>query len=211
MNEHELIDYFVNLDEEKLYGVVQKNIKNSLNVQEILNACKRSMELIGVKFEEGEYYIADMLYAASIFKKITEMIKPTLKVEDQAGTIIMATVKNDVHDIGKNLVITVLSSFGFKVIDLGVDVQPVCICQSIKEQKPEIVGLSCMLSETVGSIKETISQIKNAGLREKVKIIVGGAIVNAEIAEEAGADAYGENAFDAISLCQKMIGGELRG
>lgn len=167
-----------------------------------------AMDIVGKKFGSGEIYVPEMLVAAATMKKGLEIIKPLLTGEASKpkGTIVMGTVKGDLHDIGKNLVIMMLEGAGFKVVDLGVDLSVDKVVDKVRELKPEVLGLSALLTTTMPEMQKVIAMIREQGLRESVKIIVGGAPVDSKFAEKIGADGYGKDAADAVQLAKRLIG-----
>ncbi len=200
----------INLDPDSTRRFVEEAVRNNISIRDILNAMSSGMEEIGRRYERGEYFVADLVVAADIFKDIMDSIlRPLIKKsigEKAVGRVVIGTVYGDVHDIGKNLVATFLEAAGFEVIDLGVDVPPQKFVEAVKKYNPDIVGMSTLITSTMPHMKDVIDALKREGLREKVKIIVGGAPVTEEFAREIGADAYGENAFKAVEICKKLIG-----
>jgi len=189
---------------------VKARVTKGNDPQVILSECRKGMEEVGRKFETCEYFIAELVFAADFFKKIMEILEPELKRTmkgDKFGNIIIATVQNDIHDIGKNLVASMLNAAGFGVNDLGANVPPGVICDRIKERPVDIVALSCLLTSTIDSMEDTIVEIGRAGLRDKVKIIVGGNPLSSELATSIGADVYGRDAYDAVIKCKELMGG----
>lgn len=213
MDLKELTDKLADLDVEGVLAYVQELVEQKVEPMEILTACRKGMEIVGQRFESGEYYVADLMLSGNIFQEVMKILDPALNSgeggkDKSLGKVLMATVKDDIHDIGKNLVISMLSASGFEVIDLGVNVQPEVICEEIRKHRPDILGLSCLLVSTLEGIEATIEEIKKQGLRDKIKIIVGGAPVTAEIAAQFGADAYGKDAYDAVPQCRKLMEGD---
>ncbi len=199
----------VNLDFDLTRKYVEEAIKNNVSIKDILNAMSSAMEEVGRKYERGEYFVADLIVAADIFKDVmNNLLKPLIKkeVSETIGRVVIGTVYGDIHDIGKNLVAVFLEAAGFEVIDLGVDVPPEKFVEAVKQYNPDIVGISTLLTSTMPHMKDVIEALKKAGLRDKVKIIIGGAPVTEKFAMEIGADAYGENAFKAVEICKKLIG-----
>ncbi len=167
-----------------------------------------AMDEIGRRFESGEYFIADLLYAAEIFKEAMRILEPYIvkkhsSGEIERGVVILGTVKGDIHDIGKNLVAVLLKLRGFRVIDLGVDVPPEKFVEAAEKYKPQIIGLSALLTTAIPSMRETIEALRRAGV--KAKIMVGGAALSKEIAREIGADYYAENAVEAVRLAEMIV------
>lgn len=161
------------------------------------------MNIVGTRFKEGDMFVPEVMMCASAMNAGVDVVRPLVKGEDikSAGVIVIGTVKGDLHDIGKNLVCMILRSAGFEVIDLGVDIAPEKFIEAINKYNPKIVGMSALLTTTMPAMKETIETITEEGLREKVKLIVGGAPVSREFAEQIGADGYGDDAIAARDLC----------
>ena len=167
-----------------------------------------AMKEVGQRFEAGEYFVPEMLISARAMQAGLSVLKPELlKANVQAvGKVAIGTVKGDLHDIGKNLVASLLEGGGFEVIDLGADVPPEKFIEAIREKGAQIVCLSALLTVTMPSMKTTIEALKQAGVRDKVKVLVGGAPVTRQYAEEIGADGYGENASNAVALARRLCG-----
>ena len=176
---------------------------------ELLAHCREAMELVGKRYEEGEYFLPELMLAGEMLGAIGDMAKPLIDKESSggkgAGTVLIGTVHGDLHDIGKNIVSFMLDINGFNVIDIGIDVPVEEFIASIKEHKPEVVGLSGFLTLAFDSMKGTIDAIKEAGLRDNVKIMIGGGQVDETIRAHTGADAYGMNAMDAVNLCKGWL------
>ena len=199
------------LDAQKALEQVRAGLTRGDDPVTVLSECRQGMDEIGKKYESGEYFIADLVFAASIFQDIMAVLGPELskaaKGNERTGKVAIATVKDDIHDIGKNLVASMLDAAGFEVIDLGVDVPADKICKCISEQQPDIVALSCLLTTTVDSMESIIGDISKSGARGRVKILVGGIPLSPELAVAIGADAYGESATGAVAKCRELIGG----
>jgi len=210
-NDGLLVQYIANLEAEKAFQYVKSQIAQGADPYIILSECRKGLDEVGKKFETCEYFVADLMYAAEMFEKITDVLLPELQKTakmESAGKVVIATVKNDIHDIGKNLVATILRAGGFEVVDVGVDVEPTTLYQSVREQNPDIVALSCLLTNGLDSMEDTIKGFGPAGLRDKVKIIVGGIPLSAKLAVQMGADSYGENASEALVRCRELMGGK---
>ncbi len=168
------------------------------------------MNIVGEKFSSGEYFLPDLIIAADGMQKAMVLLEPELLKRQQAvesaGTVLLGTVKGDIHEIGKSLVATMLSANGFKVHDLGVDVPTETFVEKVQEMKPDILGLSALLTTTMVMQREVISALSNAGLRDKVKVMVGGAPVTRSWAEEIGADGYAEDAMGAVQIARQLMG-----
>lgn len=165
------------------------------------------MNIIGDMWKQNKVFIPEVLLAARALHGGLAIIKPALDKEqhENAGKVLIGTVKGDIHDIGKNIVAIMLEGAGFEVKDLGVDVPPETFASEIKENKPQILALSALLTTTMKAMEETIKYLEKEGLRDLVKVIVGGAPVNKEFADEIGADGYGKNAMDAVDLARSLV------
>jgi len=168
------------------------------------------MDIVGQKFAEGEYFLPDLIIAADGMKKAMDLLEPELRARQQsiesAGIVVIGTVKGDIHEIGKSLVATMLSANGFTVYDLGVDVSKDRFIAKIKETGANILGMSALLTTTMTQQREVIKALDETGLRNKVKVMVGGAPVTKSWAEEIGADDYAEDAMGAVHKAKKLVG-----
>jgi len=166
------------------------------------------MNIVGVRFKAEDMYVPEVMMSAKSMASGMELIKPLIAESDMptAGTIVFGTVKGDLHDIGKSLVCMILESGGFKVINLGTDVSPEMFVQAVKEHKPQIVGLSALLTTTMLNMKTTIELLIEEGLRDGIKVIIGGAPVSQSFADDIGADGYGADAMAAKELCLQLVG-----
>ena len=166
-----------------------------------------AMDEVGRRFEANEFFVPELLLAARTMRSALELLRPLLAEQgaEPAGRVVIGTVKGDLHDIGKNLVASMLEGGGFEVVDLGVDVSPDKFIEAIKEKKANIVALSALLTTTMPAMKNTIDELKNNGLRDQVTVLVGGAPVTQQFAEEIGADGYSDNANGAVTLARKMV------
>ncbi len=173
----------------------------------VLNTMIDAMAEVGRLFEEGEYFVPEMLIAARAMKTGMDVLKPKLVDSDiqPLGLVAAGTVKGDLHDIGKNLVCMMLEGAGFQVIDLGTDVAPETFVEVVREQQPNIIAMSALLTTTMASMKTTIQALEQAGLRDKVKILIGGAPITDAYAKQIGADGYAEDASRAAKLAKSMM------
>ncbi|MFA9403698.1 MAG: corrinoid protein [Anaerolineales bacterium] len=187
---------------------VQDALDAGISPEVILNESMVSaMDEVGALFEAGEYFVPEMLIAAHTMQTGLAILKPLL-IEDgvePSGSIVIGTVQGDLHDIGKNLVAMMLEGGGFEVFDLGTDVSPDAFLEAIREHSPNLVGLSALLTTTMQKMRETISVIEESGLRDQVKIIVGGAPVTEAFATEIGAEGYASDASKAVSLAKDLV------
>jgi len=195
--------------EERVPKLVQKGLDEGLNPKDILdNGLIVGMNEVGARFKRGEMFVPEVLMSAKSMQAGLSVLRPELVASGARliGTIVMGTVKGDLHDIGKNLVGMMCEGAGFEVIDLGFNVEPEKFVQAIKEHQPNIVGMSALLTTTMRAMGHTINAIEEAGLRDQVKIMVGGAPVDAEFAERIGADGYGSNAPAGSDLAKRLAG-----
>ena len=205
MDKQAIIDAMADLEEDELYDYMNEIMDNGgEGVQEALEACQEGMKIVGERFEEGEYFVGDLIYAGEILTEATNIIKPALTGDGQEkfGKMILCTVKNDLHDIGKNIVRAMLEAGGFEVVDLGIDVDPQTIVDTAKNEGIKIIALSGVLTLAVDSMKDTIEAFKSAGMRDDVKIIVGGAPVTETVCASVGADEWALSPQKTVSVCQ---------
>jgi 5-methyltetrahydrofolate--homocysteine methyltransferase len=184
-------------------AAIQADIEPKVIIAEGLTA---GMKVVGEKYETGEYFIPDMLASAEAVGVAMEILGPHLMKSGvkSKGKVIMATVKGDLHDIGKNIVSLLLKGIGYEVKDLGADVPPEKIVDAVREEKADFLGLSALLTTTMRMMGETINKLKEAGLRDKVNVLVGGAAVSQDFANEIGADAYGVDGFHAVRIVDEF-------
>ena len=204
----ELTKAVADLEEEKAIKMTKDRLAKGEDPNAILAESRVGMEQVGKRFGEGEYFLPELVYSAEIFKQITDIIKPKLKTEAKTahvGKAIVGTVAGDIHDIGKDIVVFMLDMNGFEVFDLGVDVPPQKFVDKIKETNASIVALSGFLTLAFDSMKETVDAIKAAGLRNKVKIMIGGGQIDEEIRKFSGADAYGKDAMAGVTIAKQWV------
>ena len=193
------------IDELDLDGIgtlVGTCLEEGLTPEEIIQeGISKGLEIVGRKFEEGEYFLADLIMAGEVVKEAMPILKERMNPGGRGkGTVILATVAGDIHEIGKNIVGMILSANGFEVIDLGVDVPAARILDTAQNTGARFIGLSALLTTMVGSIREVVDAAGTAGLRDRMKIVIGGACTSRELCAEMGADAYGETAIDALRI-----------
>lgn len=174
----------------------------------INNGLIAGMTEVGVRFKAGQMFVPEVLMAAEAMSAGSELVKPMLNAEDlpSIGTVLLGTVKGDLHDIGKNLVGMMLESVGFTVINAGIDVAPETFVAQIKESHPGVLAMSALLTTTMLHMKDTIELLKEEGIREEVKVIIGGAPVSQDFADEISADGFAPDAASAADLCKKLLG-----
>ena len=189
-------------------AIVNEAIEAGMDAQDIINGYLiKGMEEIGQRFEEGKAFVPNLLLAARAMKGCLEILKPRLKDASGAslGTLVIGTVKGDLHDIGKNLVASMLEGCGFEVINLGVDISGQQFVEAVRKYNPQIVCLSALLTTTMSYMKEVIDTLDSEGLRQNVKVLVGGAPVSEEFAMQIGADGYSSNANGAVVLAKRVL------
>jgi methanogenic corrinoid protein MtbC1 len=177
------------------------------DARKMVEACQQGMEIVGGKFESGEYFVGDLIFAGELLTSCIEKLKPLLGSggNETRGTIVLGTVSGDIHDIGKNIFRGMAEAAGFKVVDIGIDQSPDAFVNAVKEHKPQVVGFSGVLTLSIDSMKRTVEALKGAGLREGVKIMIGGNAVNQEACTHTGADAWSKNAAEAVKTCGSWI------
>ena len=196
-------------DRDSVPGLIDKGLDEGKTAKELLdNGLIVGMDEVGVRFKRGDMFVPEVLMSAEAMKAGMAPLRPLLAEaeEEMLGTVLLGTVEGDLHDIGKNLVGMMCEGAGFEMVNLGFDVPPEDFIQGIKEHQPDIVGMSALLTTTMRSMGHTIKAIEEAGLRDQVKVMVGGAPVDAEFAERIGADGYGSNAPSAADLAKKLVG-----
>ncbi|AEE90497.1 Cobalamin B12-binding domain protein [Tepidanaerobacter acetatoxydans Re1] len=198
------------LDEEQVLQILEEFIASDPTeeeAQKAIAACQSGMNIVGDRFEAGEYFVGDLIFAGELLSQAIEKLKPIIGSagEQKIGTIVLGTVHGDLHDIGKNIFRSMAEAAGFEVYDLGID-QPVeAFVEKVKEVKPDIVGMSGVLTLALEAMKETVDGLKEAGLRDTVKIIIGGNPVTKEVCEHVGADAWTTNAAEGVKICQRWV------
>ena len=207
IEQEQIVRTVVELELENIASLVQKALDSGEEPSKVLEWMCDGMQEVGRLFESGEYYLADLVLAGEVMKEGLEILKPHLKAGEATakGKVIMCTVKGDIHDIGKNLVCTMLSSSGFEVIDLGVDVPPEKVVEAVRESGARAIGLSVLITPMIQSIGDVVEALKNEGLREKVKIAIGGACTTEELVERMGVDALGRDAVEAVRIFESFL------
>ncbi|GAB6146913.1 cobalamin B12-binding domain-containing protein [Desulfocicer niacini] len=193
----------------KVKGICEYLLKEGIDPLEIINkGLIGGMVEVGVRFKANTMFIPEVMMSAEAMAAGTEIVKPFIKVGDMPsnGTVVLGTVKGDLHNIGKNLVSMMMESVGFTVINAGVDNSPETLVDLIKKEKPDVLGMSALLTTTMLHMKDTIELLKEEGLRNDVKVIIGGAPVSQDFADEIGADGFSPDAASAADLCKKLLG-----
>jgi methanogenic corrinoid protein MtbC1 len=205
----DLVKTLADLEEEEVIKIVEDRLKANEDPLKILEDARKGMEIVGQRFASSEYFIPDLVYSGEILKSVTELVKPKMTgaaESKKVGKIVFGTVAGDIHDIGKDIVVFMLDVNGFEVHDLGVDVSAQKFVDKLKETDASIVGLSGFLTLAFDSMKQTVEAIEAAGLRDKVKVMIGGGQITEEVSKYTGADAYGKDAMAGVTLAKKWAG-----
>jgi len=205
----DLVSALADLKEQEALKIVEERLNGGEEPLKILEDARKAMEVVGKRFASSEYFMPDLVYSGEILKAVTDMVKPKLSQAGEVkrvGKVVFGTVAGDIHDIGKDIVVFMLDVNGFEVYDLGVDVPAQKFVEKIKESGAYIVGLSGFLALAFDSMKQTVEAIQAAGLRDKVKVMIGGGQVSDEVRKYTGADGYGMDAMAGVSMAKKWIG-----
>lgn len=196
------------LNEELVELLMEQYLSDKLSPIQVIQEMSAGMDEVGRLFTEEIYFLSELIYAGEIFKNAMEKLKPHLSVEERksSGAVIVGTVKDDIHDIGKNIVVTMLQCAGFNVIDVGVNAPAEKFIDAVNNSGASLVGLSILLTTAFTSMHETIQAFGVAGLRTKVKIMIGGCVTNENIKEQMGADFYGRDAIEAVAIAKSVYG-----
>ncbi len=198
------------LDEETILKIIDEFTKTNPkkeDAQEMLQACCNGLDIVGDYFEKGIYFLGDLIFAGDLLKNIIEQLKPYLGDSElkKIGTIVVGSAPGDLHNIGKNIFIIMAEAAGFLVHDIGVDIKPAKFVSSVKEFNPDIVGISGLLTQSLETMKDVVDAFKEAGIRDKVKIIIGGNPTNDRVKNYAGADGFANNAPAGIKQCKEWM------
>ena len=197
----------INFDVEAAKRAALEAVQMGVTAEKVVDVMSEGMDIVGDKYQAGEYFVTELIIAGETMKEVLEVLEPYMEGEagGKLGTAVVATVEGDLHDIGKNIFVTLMTTAGFKVIDLGVDVSAERIVEAVRDSQAGILGLSALLTTNLEQFPMVVDRLKREGLRDKVKVIVGGATVTEEYAEEAGVDAYVKTALDGAEICKGWI------
>jgi len=210
--EKNLVEWLSDMNEDDAFALAKKMLlEEGANPLRVLELCREAMDIVGKRFEKGEYFLPELVLAGEMLENIGAIAKPLIKeapgeAPKKLAKVLIGTVHGDLHDIGKNIVTFMLDINGFEVKDIGIDVPVKTFIDAINEFRPDVVGLSGFLTLAFDSMKETIQAIQDAGLRDQLKIMIGGGQVDETVRNYTGADAFGTNAIDAVSLCKNWMG-----
>jgi methanogenic corrinoid protein MtbC1 len=206
----QLVNAIADMREEETLKLVKEMVAGGSEPMAILDEARDAMDIVGKRYEEGTYFLPELMLAGEMLNQVTDILKPELaKLPEikRHGKVLVGTVEGDIHDIGKNIVTFMLDVNGFDVLDLGVDVPAQKFVEAIKDFQPQVIGLSGFLTLAFDIMKETVDAIEAAGLRDQVKIMVGGGQMDDQVRAHTGADAYGRDAMAAVKLAKDWIGG----
>ncbi|MBN2463812.1 MAG: cobalamin-dependent protein [Dehalococcoidia bacterium] len=203
----ELVDALANLDEDEVRRLVRDKIDSGVEPMTIVNECREGMDIVGERYKKGDYFLSELIISGEIFKEAMAVVEPLLKTNKSAqplGKMVLGTVKGDIHNIGKDIVATLLTAAGFEVYDLGIDVAPNVFLEKLNETGAHVLGLSGLLTPSFESMKEMVKTVEAAGLREKVKIIIGGGIITEQVGKYVGADAFTNDGHEGVEICKQF-------
>jgi len=208
MSEHleTLEKYIADIEITKAEDLVREIIE-SVDPTEVIHAITRALEIVGKKFQDGEYYLTELVMAGEITKSILAIIQPYMQVEEQGPklTIVVGTVAGDLHDLGKNIFVTFAKSAGFNIVDLGTDVSVERYIEAVKKENARVLGLSCLLTATDKELEKVIQALKKEKLRDKVMVIIGGAAVTEELVKKIGGDAFAPDAITGLNQIKEWL------
>jgi methanogenic corrinoid protein MtbC1 len=205
-----LIDAITDMREDDALKITQELLASGADPLAILDDCREAMTAVGQRFEAGDCFVPELILAGEVLRQISEVVKPRLTQtveQKKLGRVVIGTVEGDIHDIGKDIVTFMLDVNGFEVRDLGVDVPAAKFVEAVKEFKPQVVGLSGFLTLAYDPMKNTVQALKDASLRDKVKVMIGGGQMDERIRQYTSADAYGKDAMAAVALAKGWVGG----
>jgi len=194
------------LNEQEAARLVKERLDAGDDPVTILDDLRRGMDIVGERYKAGDYFLSELIVSGEIFKDSMKLIEPHLKTDANASAtkIVLGTVKGDIHNIGKDIVAVLLKGAGFEVYDLGIDVPPQAFVDKLKETGASILGMSGLLTPSFDSMKETIEAVKEAGLRDKVKVVIGGGVVTELVQRHTGADAFTDDGLEGVEICRRF-------
>ena len=205
----ELAKAIADLDKERVTTLVEDGLKNNVTAIEIVNELNTGLGMVGDRFTAGEYFLSELIYSSHIMKGVMERLEPMLGdavTVESMHKVVIGTVKGDIHDIGKNIVAALLKGAGFEVIDLGVDVPAERFIASVSDSGAAVLGLSALLNFTIPEMKKIVDALVSAGIRDRVKVIIGGAPTDEQVREYTGADYYALDAPTGVKICREIFG-----
>lgn len=207
---HELVEAIVGMKEKDALRIVEEMLERGEDPQVILDLGQEAMQVVGERFEEGSFFLPELMLSGEMLRRMAELLKPKMaeRVDqrEKLGKVVLGTVRGDIHDIGKDIVGFVLDINGFEVIDLGINVPEETFVEAVREHRPQVLALSGFLSLAFDSMKSTIYQVGEAGLADDLHVIIGGGQMDETVRKFTGAEAYGEDAMDAVAFAKKTVG-----
>ena len=206
---YDLANAIADLKEDDVRKIVQDKIDSGADPLSIVDECRRGMDIVGERYKNKEYFLGELIMSGEIFKEAMAAVEPKLKAGQSGSTLakmVLGTAKGDIHNIGKDIVATLLMAAGFEVYDVGIDAAPEVFVNKLKETGATILGISGLLTPSFESMKLTVQAVEAAGLRSKVKVIIGGGIVTDLVRKYVGADAFTDDAPEGVELCKKFVG-----
>jgi len=204
----DLANAIADLKEDEVRKIVQDKIASGADPMSIVDECRKGMEIVGERYKNKEYFLGELIMSGEIFKEAMSVVEPKLKAgrsEKPLAKMVLGTAKGDIHNIGKDIAATLLKAAGFEVYDVGIDVAPDVFVEKLKETKAPILGISGMLTPSFESMKQTVQAVEAAGLRDKVRIIIGGGIITEMVRKYVGADAFTDDAPEGVELCKGFL------
>jgi 5-methyltetrahydrofolate--homocysteine methyltransferase len=205
---YELLEALVNLKLDEVRKLVREKNDAGIDPMYIVKELQAGMDIVGVKFKKGDYFLSELIITSKIFQSAMELIEPRLKSgvkEERIGSMVIATLKGDIHDIGKNIVGILLKAARFEIYDLGVDVPTQKLIEKVVEVKPQIVGFSSLITLSFNSMKEAVDKMKEMGLRDNLKVIIGGGVTTEAVRKYVGADAQVVDAIEGVEICKSFV------
>lgn len=209
----ELSKALVDLKRDEVVDIVRRRIDMGEDPLYILDDCRQGMTIVGERFQKGDYFLAELMLSAEIFKAATAILEPCLagvRSSKPLGSVVLATMKGDIHDLGKNILATLLRAHDFEVYDLGVDIDPSLLVREVKETGPDFVGFSSLITTAFESMRQTAVMLQEAGLREKFKLMIGGGVTTPAVRDYVGADFQSTDATEGVAYCIDVMTGGLR-
>jgi trimethylamine corrinoid protein len=207
---HELVEAMANMKETEALGIVDDLLAKGEDPAKILDLSSEAMQVVGERYQEGTYFLPELIMAGEMLRKIGEVLKPRLAAQKtqtkKLGVVVLGTVRGDIHDIGKDIVGFMLEVNGFEVHDLGIDVPEEAFVSAVKEHQPQVLALSGFLSVAFDSMRSTIEEVDKAGLKNNLKVIIGGGQMDDTVRKYTGADAYGDDAMAAVAFAKETVG-----
>lgn len=205
----ELANAIADLKEDEVRKIVKDKIDSGVDPLSIVDECKKGMDIVGERYKNKEYFLGELIMSGEIFKEAMAAVEPKLKEgkpDKPLATMVLGTAKGDIHNIGKDIAATLLKAAGFEIHDVGIDAPAEAFVTKLKETNATILGISGLLTPSFESMKQTVQALETAGLRSKVKVIIGGGIVTEVVRKYVGADAFTDDAPEGVELCKKLAG-----